>query len=162
MYGGLRYRFEHDFGPWQGRLTDSLKWYTDDGWENRLTLDMERHFSRHWFFRGSGNLDWYEDQAGLPHSLIAHLYQVVDAHRALQYEVATYFDTQPSHQMTDLQFRVRYRQRFYRDWLIFEVAPAIGFPRDHDRAINPGIVLRIEADFGYMAEQTIFQRVFGF
>ena len=64
--------------------------------------------------------------------------------------------------MTDLQVSVRYRQRFYRDWMVVEVAPQIGFPEAHDRKPNPGIVLRLEADFGYLADQNSFQRVFGF
>jgi hypothetical protein len=60
LYVGLRYRYEHDFGPWQGRVTDTIKWYTDDGLENKLTMDMERYFSDHWFFRASSTVDWYE------------------------------------------------------------------------------------------------------
>jgi hypothetical protein len=162
LYAGLRYRYEYDFGPWQGRVIDNLKYYTDDGFENRLNLDVERHFSRRWFFRTSGSLDWYEEQDGLPHALSFRLYYVLNRHRALQYEVSTYFDTAPSHKMTDLQLRVRYRQRFYRDWLILEVAPQVGFPYDHNREPNPGIVVRLEADFGYMAEQDVFKAVFGF
>ena len=38
MYAGLRYRYEYDFGPWQGRLVDTLKYYTDDGFENKQRL----------------------------------------------------------------------------------------------------------------------------
>jgi hypothetical protein len=162
MYAGLRYRYEYDFGPWQGRLVDNLKYYTDDGFENILSLDIERYFSRHWFFRTNGTVNWYEEEDGLPHSLSFQLYQVLNRHQALQYEVSNYFDTEPSYKMTDLQLRIRYRQRFYRDWLVLEVAPQIGFPEDHNREPNPGIVLRLEADFGYMVEQDAFKAVFGF
>jgi hypothetical protein len=162
LYGGLRYRYEYDFGPWQGRLANTVKWYTDDGWENKASIDMERHFSAFWFFRASGKLDWYAHAAGLPHALVLNVFQVVNAHSALLYEVGNYFDTDPSHKMTDLLLRVRYRQRFYRDWLAFEVAPQVSFPEAHDRRPNPGIVFRVEADFGYMMEQDAFQTVFGF
>lgn len=161
-YAGLRYRYEYDFGPWQGRVIDTLKYYTDDGFENKLNLDMERHFSRRWFLRTSANVDWYEEEDGLPHSLSFRLYHALNRHRALQYEVSSYFDTEPNHKMTDLQLRVRYRQRFYRDWLVLELTPQIGFPSDHDRKPNPGVVLRLEADFGYMVEQDAFGAVFGF
>ncbi|MBC2709557.1 MAG: hypothetical protein HGJ94_00650 [Desulfosarcina sp.] len=58
-------------------------------------------------------------------------------HRALLYQIGNYFDTDPSHKMTDVQLRVRYRQRLYRDWLILEIAPQIGFPEDRDRRANP-------------------------
>ena len=123
---------------------------------------MERHFSKRWFFRTSASIDWYEEEDGLPHSLSFRFYPVLSQHRAMQYEVSNYFDTAPSYKMTDLQLRIRYRQRFYRDWLIFEVAPQIGFPYDHDRRPNPGIVVRLEGEFGYLAEQDVFKSVFGF
>ena len=162
LYGGLRYRYQYDFGPWQGRFNNTVKWYTDDGWENKATIDMERHFSKRWFFRTTANLDWNEEYDGLPHSLTFQLYHVLNRDRALLYTIGNYFDTDPSYKMTDVQFRVRYRQRFYRDWLILEIVPQIGFPEEHDRMANPGIVLRLEVDFGYMAGQDAFQAVFGF
>ncbi len=113
---------------------------------------MERHFSKQWLFRTSANVAWYEEEDGLPHSLIFKLYHVLSKERMLLYEVGNYFNTEPSHRMTDVQLRLRYRQRFYRDWLILEIAPQISFPEAYDRKANPGIVLRVEADFGYMAE----------
>jgi len=43
---------------------------------------------------------------------------------------------------------VRYRQQFYREWLIFEVTPQVNFPEDHDRDAQYGIMFTIEAKFG--------------
>jgi len=162
LYAGLRYRYSHDFGPWQGRFTDTVKYYTDDGWENKASIDMERHFSRKWFFRTTANAYWFEEEDGVPHSLHFQLYQVLNEESALMYEVGNYFDTEPEYRMTDLHLRVRYRQRFYRDWLIFEIAPQLTFPEDHDRDPNPGILLRFEADFGYLSDQNVFEKIFKF
>lgn len=161
-YAGLRYRYEYGFGPWTARATDNFRYYTDDGFENRFSVDLERYLSRRWFFRASGSVDWYEGGDGLPHALNFRLYHVLSRHRALLYEVGNYFDTEPRYGMTDLQLRVRYRQRLYRDWLVAEVAPQVRFPADEDREPDPGIVVRLEADFGYMADQDVFKAVFGF
>ena len=162
LYAGLRYRYAHDFGRWQGRVTDTLRYYTDDGLENKVSLDVERHFSRNWFFRTTASADWYEKSDGLHHALHLRFYQVLNRHQALQYEVGNYFNTQPSYKMTDLLFKVRYRQRFYRDWLVLEVAPRVSFPYEHNREPDPGIALRLEADFGYRAGEDVFRTVFGF
>lgn len=162
LYAGLRYRYIYDFGPWQGRVTDNIKYYTDDGFENRLSMDMERHFSRRWLFRTSGSIDWYEERDGWPHALHFLLYHVLNQHQALKYELGNYFDTTPRYQLTELQFKVCYRQRFFRDWLIAEVAPQIGFPYDNNHDPNPGIVVRLEADFGYINDIDVFKAVFGF
>ena len=161
MYAGLRYRYVYDFGPWQGRFTDNLKYYTDDGFENQAGIDMERHFSRRWFFRTSVSIDWYEQGDGLPHALHLRFYHILNQHQALKYEVGNYLDTRPQYQLTEVQFKVCYRQRFFRDWLIVEVAPQIGFPYDKNQDPNPGIVLRLEADFGFINDIDVFKAVFG-
>lgn len=164
LYGGLRYRYLYDFGPWQGRFLDTLRYYTDDGWENKASIDLERHFSKRWFFRSTVNASWFENEAGLPHSLHFQVYHILNKEKALMYEMGTYFDRVPSHKMTNIQFIVRYRQRLYRDWLAFEIAPQVSFPESHDREINPGVVVKLEADFGYMAEKSKkdAKNIFGF
>lgn len=162
LYTGLRYRYAYDFGPWQGRYTDTFRYYTDDGLENKASLDMERHFSRYWFFRATASADWYQERDGIHHALHLRCYQVINPHQVLQYEIGNYFETEPCHKMTDLLFMVRYRRRFYRDWLVLEVAPRIGFPCEHNREPDPGIALRLEADFGYRTGKNVFQTVFGF
>ncbi len=160
-YVGLRYRYEYDFGTWVGRVTDNFRYYTDDGLQNKWSVDLERHVSRRWFFRTSGGVNWYKAQDGLPHTLSFRLYHILNRHQVLQYEISNYFDTEPVYRRTDLQFRVHYRQRFYRDWLVLAVVPQIGFPYEHNREPNPGIEVRLEADLGYMAEQDVFKAVFG-
>ena len=162
LYAGLRYRYAHDFGPWQGRYTDTLRYYTDDGFENKVGFDLERHFSRYWFFRATASADWYQERDGIYHALHLRCYQILNPHQVLQYEIGSYFETEPSYKMTDQLFRVRYRRRFYRDWLVLEVAPRVSFPYEHNREPDPGIALRLEADFGYQVGKDAFQKVFGF
>jgi len=43
---------------------------------------------------------------------------------------------------------VRYRQRFWRDWIIGEVRPQLTFPRERDFDVVPSFTLRLEAYFG--------------
>ncbi len=159
-YGGIRFRHFHDLGAWNGRIVDRLRYYTDDGWENRLSYDLERRISEHWLFRTTAAVNWFEDMDGYPHALHFRLYQLLDKDRALSYEVTNYFETEPDYILTDLQLRFRYRQRFYRDWLILEVAPQLTFPKDHDRDINPGLVVQLEADFGYLSDTKVFKSIF--
>ncbi len=162
LFAGLRFRHYQDFGPIQGRFVEQLRYYTDDGWENTAYVDIERKVSENWFLRTTAAVYWYERQDGLPHSLLLHLYEVLANDKAISYEWDNYFDTSPSYKMTDLQLRVRYRQRFYRDWLVLEVAPQVTFPEDHDREANLGIIFRLEADFGYLKGMGPHQNVFRF
>lgn len=160
VYTGFRFRSLQEFGNWQGRFTDRLRYYTDEGWENRATYDLETQFHRNWLFRSTTAVDVYESEDGIPHSQKFRLYQVYSAHQAMAYETGFYFDTDPSYKMTDTQLILRYRQRFYRDWLVLEVSPRVTFPEDHDRDANPGIIFKFEAAIGYKADEAGFKKIF--
>jgi len=162
LYTGLRYRGYYDYGSWQGRLVEQFRYYTDDGFENKLHYDIERQISSYWFFRTSIGVNWFEETNGLPHVLAFSLDQVLSEDKAIRYEWINSFETSPSYRMEDLKLRARYHQRFYRDWLILEIAPEVSFPYEHDREFNPGIVIKLEADFSPSPSFAESNRVFQF
>jgi len=92
---------------------------------------------------------WEEELDGVPHGVLFSLFQVLSEDQALQYQLGNFFQTSHSYQMTDLVFSLRYSQRFYRDWLVFGINPRFSFPEEYDRKFNPGIILKLEAQFGY-------------
>ncbi|MBU1233698.1 MAG: hypothetical protein KKC77_12475 [Proteobacteria bacterium] len=161
-YAGMRYRRLFDYSSWQGRFTSRLRYYTDDGWESRNQYDIERQVSDRLLFRTTLEANWEEEYNGLPHAVIFSLFQVLKADRAILYDIGNYFQTSPSYQMTDTVFRLRYRQRFYRDWLVFEIAPQVAFPKEYDRDFTPGIIFKLEADFGYTTNREQFDNIFAF
>jgi len=162
LYAGIRYRRSHDLDSWQGRLVNRLNYYTDDEWEDILSYEFWRPLGERWVFRTKATATWHVEEDGLPHSLVFALFQKINEEKALRYEIGNYFDTEESYKMTDLQFRVRYRQRFLRDWLVLEIAPQVGFPEDHDREVNPGIIISLEADTGNLDGTKVFPRIFNF
>jgi len=160
LFAGLRFRAIQEYGSWQGRLTDRLRYYTDDGFENKLTYDLERSLTTKTMFRTTTSINWYEDEDGFPHSQYFRLYQVLGEFQALSYESGIYLDTEPSYKLTDLQFVIKYRQRFFRDWLMLEIAPRLTFPEDHDYEANPGIVFKLEASIGYRPGEAGYNKIF--
>jgi hypothetical protein len=162
VYAGLRYRGSYEYGSWQGRFTSRFRYYTDDGFESINEYDLERRVSETLLFRTTLHGDWYEDKNGLAHGIVFSLFQVLNSDRAVLYDVGNSFQTSPNYYLADTVVRLRYRQRFYRDWLIFEVAPQVSFPREHDRNFNPGLVLRLEVEFGYESYEKQFDNIFRF
>lgn len=164
VYAGIRYRYLHPFfsSRWKGRFTNRLRYYSDDGWVNRTAYDIERYLGERYFFRTTFSGVLSEDVDGVPFSGIARLYQVLSIDRALLYDFGTYFDTRPEFEVSDVQFKLRYRQRFYRDWLVLEIAPQVTFPEDQDYEVNPGIVIKFEMDFGYKQNDKAYESIFKF
>lgn len=162
VYAGLRYRGLYDYDSWQGRFTSRFRYYTDDGFELRNQYDLERKISEKFLFRTTLEANWEEERNGVPHAVTFSLYHVLNPDRALLYEAGNYLQTRPNYHLTDTVFSVRYRQRFYRDWLVAEVAPQVSFPKEYDRDWVPGIIVKLEAEFGYTSYKRQFKNIFRF
>lgn len=160
LYGGAKLRAIQEYNAWLGRFTNRFRYYTDDGWENKTAYDLERDLSEKFFFRSTTGINMFEREEGIVHYQRFSLFQVLSPLKAVAYEGGIYFDTEPSHKMTDIQFIVKYRQRFLRDWLVLEISPRISFPKDHNRVANPGIIFTFEAAFGYDADNEGYKKIF--
>ncbi len=164
LFAGVRYRHLHSLSDdgWSGRFTNRLRYYTDDGWENKASYDIEKFFGERFLSRSILTAVLSESRDGIPFSVVTRLYQVFNIDSAIAYDVGAYFDTEPDLELTDFQIKVRYRQRFFRDWLVFEVAPLVTFPEEYDHQLNPGILTRFEIDFGYLQDQEAYESIFKF
>ena len=149
---GPRYRFYTKLGPiWGFRFTQLLRWLTDDGWEFRTTFDFERKIGEKFFFRtrarGTYNQDDWDDD-GYKYRLEAKLFQFVTPNIGLRYEWINKFITKPDNHLDEIILKFGYRQRIWRKWLFFEIVPQASFPDDRDFEFVPGILFRVETNFG--------------
>lgn len=161
LYAGVRFRYYKNFGKWQGRFVERVRYYTDDGWENYNSLDFERNFLENFLFRNTTVLYVREDEDSLDHSLSFSLFQFLTDTRALAYEWTNSFETDPSHRLKDLILRLRYRQQGHREWLIYELSPWVNFPEDDNYEAQFGLSFILEAKFGY-SEDTKLKNIFHF
>lgn len=146
---GPRLRQEINLKPWTLRFTQRLLWFTDTGLESNTRLDLERPLPMDLFFRTSAGFSWFEDRNNYFYDLRFLLFQPLSAKRSLGYEWNNFFELKdPNNHLEETNLRLRYRQRIWRDWLFFEVAPQLGFPKDRDFDLTPGILLRLDMFFG--------------
>ncbi len=147
-FAGPRHRIIWGFDPWDLRMENRARWFTDDGWDYRLRFDLERPLPRRLFFRFRPELSWYESKSGVYYSAQASLFQQLSKNRVLEYQANAYFETDPSHQLRESNVRLRYRQRIWREWLTLEIAPQVAWYEKDDYDTTPGILVRLEGWFG--------------
>jgi hypothetical protein len=143
-----RYRYLLPLDPWALRFTQEFRWWTEFGWEETTTVDLERPLGETLFFRTTAQGAWSEQEDGYFYSLSFVLRQLLSPRRVLQYEWINSFQTQPAHQLEETRAIVRYRQKFWRDWTFYEIAPQVSFRRDRDFDVAPGILFRFEMILG--------------
>ncbi len=149
VYIGPRYRQTFDYRPWALRFTQRVRWYSDEGWESISRLDLEREFFKDYFFRTSSEVKWYEMENGLFYDLAFSFSRAIDRRTAIELQWINQFRTRPHEHLSTTIVQLRYRRIIWRDWLSFEVAPQIAYPRERDYNFTPGILFKAHIVFGF-------------
>lgn len=143
-----RYRYFVPFTTWGFRFTQEAVWKTDTKWQVDTLFDLERQLPRGVFFRSSLGGTWLDGTNGYFYSLSFSLRQPFGPQHALDYSWVNSYQTRPVYELTEILLSVRYRQKIWRDWLFYEVAPQLRFSRtEHFKGI-PGVLFRFEMFFG--------------
>ena len=148
---GPRYRVLLPLDKWSLRFSQEDVWTSNTGWESRSTLDVERPLPSNLFFRATTDWIWTEHHLGFTYDYAFSLSQPLSPRRAISYEWANIFQSRPVNELLEVDLRVRYRQRVWRDWLYFETAPQYGFPRTRAFRATAGILFRLEMNFGHLS-----------
>jgi len=147
---GPRYRVLIPLDHWTLRLVEDVVWRSDLGWLAKSTIDLERPLPRDFFFRASTEWVRTEHTKGYSYVVGANLRQPLSPRRALEYEWVNVFVTSPIHELAEVDLRIRYRQRIWRDWLYYELTPQYRYPRDRGFKATPGILFRLDMMFGHL------------
>lgn len=147
-YAGIRYRELLPLNDnWNFRFTERVRFYTLNGLESRTSFDFERILEEDMLFRTSLNGTWLQEDPAYFYSLGFALFRPLDEKSAVEYQLINGFKTHP-HRLDRITVRIRHRQKVWRDWLTFEMAPQVSFPGEREFEPVPGILFRLEATFG--------------
>jgi hypothetical protein len=152
-----RYRQVFPVGDWDLRFTQRFTAYTDETLRIRTSFDLERPIGNKYFFRNTAEGIWFRDQPGYFYNFHVTLFQPISRDRMLQYQWSNKFITRPDHVLDEIRLIFSFRQRFWREWLFYEVSPQIAYPRKEDYEFSPGIMLRLDIIFGDFSSFRIHQ-----
>jgi hypothetical protein len=143
-----RYRFLRPLDPWTFRFTQEVLWRSDTSWETDTRFDHERPLPHDLFFRATLDGVWAARKNGYLTSLAFTLRHPLAPTHALDYEWVNIYETSPVGALTDIAFRVRYRHSFWREWIFFELAPQVRYPKAANFRSTPGVLFKFEMYFG--------------
>ncbi len=148
LFGAPRYRALFPLDSWNMRFTQEAIWRTDTGWQTDTRFEFEHLYPHDLFFRTALDGIWTANVDGYLFSLGFSLRQTLDPTHALDYELINIYRTKPVGELTEVDFRIRYRHSFWRNWLFFEISPQVRFPQNRNFRDVPGILFRIEMFIG--------------
>ncbi len=134
-------------GPIQLQLAQSLFWFNSIGVGESTQFDADYRFSDPLLFRATSIATWLYDNPNFKLHQDFSLYQTLNKHASLLYQLAANGETQPQAAVSEYIALVLYRQRFYRDWMFFEVSPQLHYPKVDNYHVNAQLIFRLEVLF---------------
>lgn len=150
LFTRARYRYTYptaDNKLW--RLTETAFWRSDDegfGLESRL--DWEWLVDPLTLVRWNGNATISQDTDGVDWGSSVTAYHQLDERSALRFETGLFGRTDPA-EVEEYYLNARYRSRFLRPWLFYELQPEAAWALDDDgkRGFVPRFIFTLEIYF---------------
>jgi len=135
------------WGPVQLQLAQSFFWFNSIGPGEGTQLDADYRVSDPLLFRSTSSATWLRDNPNFNLHQDFSLYQTLTEHSSLLYQLAANGVSRPQAQVSEYIALLLYRQRFYRDWMFYELSPQLHYPRATDYQLNTRFMVRLEILF---------------
>ncbi|WP_199610289.1 hypothetical protein [Flocculibacter collagenilyticus] len=150
VYGRSLYRWQRVYDEnWRIIVEPAVEYYIGDGFGARLQLEAGYHFNPTNEFKWVYSIRDREDYDAPNWKNGAFYIWQQDEDHALIWSLIAKGVAQPKYREEEYTLSMRWRQRYLRKWLFFEIEPFIDFERQYDFDADAGIALRVEGFFGY-------------
>jgi len=136
------------------RISNNFFLFSASGYRNRLTYDIRRQLkdSTTVFLRSSTRFEAQNGVSGIALNETLGLYADLSSRTSVAFEglfsvVSSRDDEFDAHYLGS-EFRVRFRQNFWRPWFYYEIWPTVSFPVSSDFNREFGGRVRVEMLFG--------------
>ncbi len=140
-----------DYGRWQSRWSTTLAQFLNEGFVARTELNWDRPLGERFVFRAGTRADWEDEDDTLDLRERFTLFHRITPDNRMAYDAEVRADDEPEWQVDRFLVQLRYRNRFYKEWLFFELRPRLSWPRDNDFGPRWSVLMQFEAVFGYLA-----------
>ena len=156
LFGRARHRLTFDSASrWVPSITNSLHYFTKAKTEYRGQFTFDWPLSTRFFFRPTTQIRWYQNNIdkcndGICIDQYFTLYERLrqQTTHAIAYDAEFFYRNKPG-ELNDVVLKARYRRKTSRDWLFWEIEPAVHFPATDDHDMTYRITFKLEGVFGY-------------
>ncbi|HKJ77191.1 MAG TPA: hypothetical protein VKA64_08300 [Gammaproteobacteria bacterium] len=144
----LRARRDFPVGLWRLRLGQSVFWFKEE--EPGATSEMrwDRKLPREYYFRSTSRATFRTEEDQFYYGQDFQLVHRLDTLHAFAYELRIRGESQPTVQVTNYAYGVRWRRAIHQDWLFFELRPELLHERESDFEAQPRVFFTFDAIFG--------------
>lgn len=133
---------------WAVRLKETPYWFAGEGFGNRMELDLDRRFSKHWAGRASSRHKWEADRNLHQWVNSLSLYRLVSSRNFVAVVATAFLDDETTFQVQSYTAGVRLRRRVHKQWLFVEAIPHVVWAREDQFEPSLAFSLGLEVLFG--------------
>ncbi|PTB83510.1 hypothetical protein C9926_02555 [Sulfurovum lithotrophicum] len=158
-----RYSMDFHVGHWKIEPVETLKYSSDDGFEEETNIYFDKKFEKSSLFRIQLHRKTQEDMAGMDYAISLKYYwspipktgfrisQAFLGNTKYSYTVDNTIDPVKTDEFSGINNYVTsfsWRQNIWRDWLYYEVTPSVNFHIDHEYKANYAVRIFFDFYFG--------------
>ena len=129
-------------------LTQAVFWENRDGFGEESRIDFNIPLTEKRLVRATTKGLLSETSQGLEWLAMLQYLGTLDHQQALSVGASMIGETRPENVLTKYNLFIKYRQRFLKEWLYFEVLPEVFWPRERDFTSTTALSLTLEIQFG--------------
>ena len=130
---------------WELKATQTLFYFSLDGWGEETRLQMDYPLNTEKLFRINAKAGYQLNDEYFKLSYDAGLYHELSSKAALGFVAGASGDSEFDTTFYSYHAGVRYRRQVYSNWVFAEVAPEFIWHRDKDYGTTPVIMFRLES-----------------
>lgn len=129
---------------WRVNVAESVFWFSTIGAGESTLIDFERQLNHNQLVRISSNATWLNNTQNFDLSQSFSVYHTFDARSALLYQVNVIGVTVPRTQVSDYVILMRYRYRWHKEWVFFDISPQVHYPLAEEYRTSMLVTLGLE------------------
>lgn len=117
---------------WDGRLTQKITWFTDDGWVSLSEMQFNKKMGWDWLLRFNSEMEWREDRDGVRPAQQVSVFKTFSRRRSVRFDIGGSWPEYPH--VVDRRYYASFTHRrlVHSNWLFFEIKPGVEFPEEDD------------------------------
>lgn len=129
-------------------LTQAVFWEKVTGFGEESRIDYDIPLDGQMLLKTTGQGLFSESSQGYEWLTLMQWLTSFSAKQALSVGVFTAGETRPQNQVTEYNMFIKYRQKFIKRWLYFELKPEVYWLRENNFRTTSAFTLTLEAQFG--------------
>jgi hypothetical protein len=148
VFGKLRERYTViPVECWELRLTQTVQWYSLDGFAESSTMRWSRMLKNDWLFQAESDVRWDQVPEGVTPSQVFAVSKEQSDKSGYRWIVSGVWPETPNTTEAVYTIEHGYRRLVYSDWLFLEFRPGVEFPQVDRFHPNPKVTLLFDCVF---------------